>query len=91
MSERLSDVSEGEYDRQLGVAEASRLLGVKPATLGRWIHNGRIGAFVTPGGHRRYCVSELLRLAGGDRGETRAGRAGLYQIAGRDQSEALAK
>lgn len=91
MSERPTDNSACEYDRRVGVGEASRLLGVKPATLRRWTHNGRVEAFVTPGGHRRHRVSDLLRLAGGARREMRSDRAGLYQIARRDQSEALAR
>jgi hypothetical protein len=38
----------------LGLGEASRLLGVTPGTLRRWSDAGRVIAFTTPGGHRRY-------------------------------------
>jgi len=38
----------------IGLGEASRLLGVAPATLRRWSDDGRITVFTTPGGHRRY-------------------------------------
>jgi len=43
----------------LGLGEASRLLGVAPGTLRRWTDSGRVGAFTTPGGHRRYRRSSL--------------------------------
>jgi excisionase family DNA binding protein len=38
----------------LGLGEASRLLGITPATLRRWSDQGEIPTFVTPGGHRRF-------------------------------------
>lgn len=46
----------------VGLGEASRLLGVAPGTLRRWSDDGRIQAFTTPGGHRRYRRSALERL-----------------------------
>lgn len=44
------------------LGEASRLLGVTPGTLRRWSDIGRVPAFTTPGGHRRYRRSALERL-----------------------------
>jgi excisionase family DNA binding protein len=44
------------------IHEASLLVGVSPATLRRWAEAGDIEAFVTPGGHRRFARSGLLRL-----------------------------
>jgi excisionase family DNA binding protein len=38
---------------------ASRLLGVHPMTLRAWVDAGALHAFRTPGGHRRFQVSEL--------------------------------
>ena len=38
----------------LSLGEASRLLGITPATLRRWADHGDVAAFVTPGGHRRF-------------------------------------
>jgi excisionase family DNA binding protein len=38
----------------LGLGPASRLLGISPATLRRWSDAGRIKAYTTPGGHRRF-------------------------------------
>ncbi len=46
----------------LGLGEASRLLGVAPGTLRRWSDTGRVRAFTTPGGHRRFRRSALERL-----------------------------
>ena len=43
----------------LSIGQACKLLGVSEATLRNWTDEGRINAFVTPGGHRRYVESEL--------------------------------
>jgi len=51
----------------LSISEASSLLGVNEATLRQWTDEGKIKAFVTPGGHRRYSESELRRLLSGQR------------------------
>ena len=44
------------------ISEASRILGVSDATLRQWTDEGRIKAFITPGGHRRYAKPELKKL-----------------------------
>lgn len=49
-------------DRWVGIGEASKLLGVRPATVRRWTAQGRMQAFVTPGGHRRYRLGDLLEF-----------------------------
>ena len=51
----------------IGLAEASRVLGVSPATLRRWSDAGRLRVFTTPGGHRRFSRSALERLLPADR------------------------
>jgi excisionase family DNA binding protein len=38
----------------LSLGQASRILGIAPATLRRWSDQGEIATFVTPGGHRRF-------------------------------------
>lgn len=48
----------------LALKEAARRLNVHPATLRRWADNGDILVMVTPGGHRRFPVSEIERLSG---------------------------
>lgn len=49
-------------DRPLSLGPASRLLGVDPDTLRRWADEGRIDAFTTAGGHRRFTRSTLERI-----------------------------
>jgi excisionase family DNA binding protein len=51
----------------VGLAEASRLLGVSPATLRRWSDAGRLRVFTTPGGHRRFSREALQRLLPAER------------------------
>ena len=48
----------------VSIGEASRILGVNEATLRLWTDEGRIKAFITPGGHRRYSRTDLKRFAG---------------------------
>jgi excisionase family DNA binding protein len=43
--------------------EVASLLHVDANTVARWCNEGRLRAIRTPGGHRRYPVSEVLRLA----------------------------
>ena len=46
----------------LSLGPAARLLGVDPDTLRRWADDGRVEAFTTPGGHRRFDRRSLERL-----------------------------
>jgi excisionase family DNA binding protein len=49
-------------DRPLSLGPASRLLGVDPDTLRRWADEGRIEAFTTAGGHRRFETATVERI-----------------------------
>ena len=51
----------------VSLSEASRVLGVSPATLRRWSDAGRLRVFTTPGGHRRFSRAGLERLLPADR------------------------
>jgi excisionase family DNA binding protein len=51
----------------LSLGPASRLLGVDPDTLRRWSDTGRVRAFATPGGHRRFSRADLDRVRAGRR------------------------
>jgi excisionase family DNA binding protein len=53
----------GETGRWLSLGPASRLLGIDPDTLRRWADQGRVPAWTTPGGHRRFDRHALERLA----------------------------
>lgn len=48
----------------ISISEASRMLGVSEATLRQWTDEGKIRAFITPGGHRRYNKAELRSFIG---------------------------
>jgi DNA-binding transcriptional MerR regulator len=53
-----------DFDREdvVSIRDASRFLGVNETTLRLWTDEGRLKAFVTPGGHRRYLVSDLKKF-----------------------------
>ncbi|MEE8419634.1 MAG: helix-turn-helix domain-containing protein [Dehalococcoidales bacterium] len=53
-----------KQDTLLSIGEASHNLGVSEATLRQWTDEGKIKAFVTPGGHRRYSGAELKKFIG---------------------------
>jgi len=46
----------------LSLGPASQLLGIDPDTLRRWADDGRVPAWTTPGGHRRFDRASLQRL-----------------------------
>ncbi len=51
-----------EQESLLNISEASRILGVSEAALRQWTDEGKIKAFITPGGHRRYSKAELKKF-----------------------------
>lgn len=55
----------------LSLGPASRQLGVDPDTLRRWADGGRVRAYSTPGGHRRFFRADLDRLQEARRGRRR--------------------
>ena len=82
----------------VGLSEASRVLGISPATLRRWSDAGRLRVFTTPGGHRRFSRAALERLLPADRtrrpsigsaGMTPSRIARTYRRASRDVSPEL--
>jgi excisionase family DNA binding protein len=62
---------------RLALGAASRLLGVDPDTLRRWADEGRVPAFTTPGGHRRFERRALEQLIAARRTGPGGGLAGL--------------
>ncbi len=67
----------------LALGAASRLLGVDPDTLRRWADEGRVPAFTTPGGHRRFERGALERLIAARRAGPESGLALLGSNADR--------
>ena len=51
----------------VSIGEASQMLGVSEAALRQWTDEGKIKAFITPGGHRRYSRTELKKLTSSHR------------------------
>ena len=51
-----------EQTESISISEASRFLGVSEAALRQWTDEGKIKAFVTPGGHRRYSRADLKKF-----------------------------
>lgn len=46
----------------ISLKQAAQQLGVHPTTLRRWADNGEIPVMLTPGGHRRFWVSDIERF-----------------------------
>ncbi len=80
-----SDRQPGERPQpeRLPLGAASRLLGVDPDTLRRWADEGRVPAFTTPGGHRRFERKALERLMAARRTGPEHGLASLGSNADR--------
>src|SRR2546423_2678343 len=51
-------VASGESD-WLTLGQAAKFLGVAQSTIRKWSDQGRVPAFYTPGGHRRYKRRDL--------------------------------
>lgn len=51
-----------DQESLIGINEASHVLGVSEAALRQWTGEGKIKAFITPGGHRRYSRADLKRF-----------------------------
>lgn len=51
-----------ERESLLNISEASHILGVSKAALRQWTDEGKIKAFITPGGHRRYARVNLKKF-----------------------------
>lgn len=65
---------------QLALGPAARLLGVDPGTLRRWADEGRVPAFTTPGGHRRFERRAIVGLITAHRAGPGGPLAGLGAV-----------
>jgi excisionase family DNA binding protein len=52
-----------ETTEWLSLKQAADRLGVHPTTLRRWADSGDIRVLLTPGGHRRFAVADVVRFA----------------------------
>ena len=59
----------------LTLGQAARYLGVAQSTIRKWSDSGRLAAFYTPGGHRRFRQGDLDKFLGDSRPAKSAGRA----------------
>jgi len=59
----------------LTLGQAARFLGVAQSTIRKWSDHGRVPAFYTPGGHRRYRRTDLETFLerSGPAGQTKSG------------------
>jgi excisionase family DNA binding protein len=58
----------------LTLGQAARYLGVAQSTIRKWSDQGRLSAFYTPGGHRRYRLRDLDAFVAGSAGGGTAAR-----------------
>ncbi len=56
-----------ETEEWVTLARAAALLGIHSTTLRRWADGGQIPFMLTPGGHRRFALSDLNQFANGRR------------------------
>ena len=56
LSQRLATAGEPDW---LTLGQAAKYLGVAQSTIRKWSDQGRVPAFYTPGGHRRYRRGDL--------------------------------
>jgi excisionase family DNA binding protein len=56
-----------QAEKWVSLPEAARQLGVHSSTLRRWANNGDIPFMRTPGGHRRFVLSDIERFANENR------------------------
>jgi excisionase family DNA binding protein len=57
--DRFSGMAHRDDTEWLTLGQAARFLGVAQSTIRKWSDSGRVPAFYTPGGHRRYRRADL--------------------------------
>lgn len=50
-----------QQDRLLTPGEVAKLFRVDPKTVTRWAHSGKLACITTPGGHKRFWESSIMK------------------------------
>ena len=74
----------------LSISEASSFIGISPSTLRRYERQGLISPKRTIGGHRRYPISDLRKLAG-ESTELSETTIAYARVSSHDQKQDLAR
>jgi len=61
-----SPAAPGSASRWVTLSRACEILGVDESTIRRWADSGRLRAYRTPGGHRRFSLVNLEEMVAGD-------------------------
>jgi excisionase family DNA binding protein len=77
--------SGGEGTEWLTLGQAASYLGVAQSTVRKWSDGGRLSAFYTPGGHRRFRRSDLDAFLAGSSGGTATAARPLVLIVDDDE------
>jgi excisionase family DNA binding protein len=64
----------------LTLGQAAKYLGVAQSTIRKWSDGGRLPAFYTPGGHRRFRRNDLDDFLSGSRGVSPVGAATVLVV-----------
>ncbi|CAN5880152.1 helix-turn-helix domain-containing protein [soil metagenome] len=72
-----------EPPRWLSIRDACAFLGVSQSALRKWTNEGRVPAFLTPGGHRRYMEDDLRSLVAGESKKPGKSRVNRQQLTDR--------
>ncbi len=65
-------------EQWLSLSQAAEMLNIHPTTLRRWADDGEIAVMLTPGGHRRFAISDIEQFAEDRHGIRRP--AGIEQV-----------
>lgn len=57
------NLKQTDSEQWLTLSQAAERLNVHPTTLRRWADDGEIAIMVTPGGHRRFALSDIEQFA----------------------------
>lgn len=74
-------------DRLLPISAAAEMLGVGISTLRQWDADGTLEPIRTPGGHRRYLLSDVLEMQGREQTERPDEVAVYCRVSSQDQKK----